>query len=199
MFPSVYTSIMENIQKSSLKDLGWITDSVIDHTISTSKYNPLAGSSCMKLSKKLDHPRKRLVNIQNNDDNECFKWCLVRYLNPVDRNPARVTKADKDFVKKLDFKDINFPVEIRNIHKIEKKNSIGISAFGYENKEKHPINVLKNFCEDKHVDLLLVDEREKKHHVFIKNFNTFMYNHTLHRGKRTCYDEDNEDFENSTK
>ena len=99
----------------------------------------------MKLSKKLDHPRKRLVNIQNNDDNECFKWCLVRYLNPVDHNPARVTKAVKDFVKKLDFKDINFPVEIRNIHKIEKKNSIGISAFGYENKEKHPINVLKFF------------------------------------------------------
>ena len=99
----------------------------------------------MKLSKKLDHPRKRLVNIQNNDDNECFKWCLVRYLNPVDHNPARVTKADKDFVKKLDFKDINFPVEIRNIHKIEKKNAIGISAFGYENKEKHPINVLKFF------------------------------------------------------
>ena len=124
---------------------------------------------------------------------------MVRYLNPVDRKSARVTKADKDFEKKLDFKDINFPVEIKNIQKIEKKNSIGISAFGYENKEKHPINVLKNFCEDKHVDLLLVDEREKKHYVFIKNFNTFMYNHTLHRGKRTCYDEDNEDFENSTK
>ena len=48
-------------------------------------------------------------------------------------------KGDKDFAKKLDFKDIKFPVIIRDIHNIEKKNSTGISVFGYENKEKHPI------------------------------------------------------------
>ena len=27
-----------------------------------------------------------------------------RYLNPTDHNPRRITKADTDFVKKLDFK-----------------------------------------------------------------------------------------------
>ena len=52
-------------------------------------------------------------------------------------------KPDKDFAKRLDFKDIQFLVKIRDIHKIEKNNSIGISAFGYENKEKHPIYVSK--------------------------------------------------------
>ena len=61
-----------------------------------------------------------MINIQNIDDNECFKWCLVRYLNPADHHPARITKADKDFAKRLDFKDIKFPVKIRDIHKIEK-------------------------------------------------------------------------------
>ena len=59
---------------------------------------------------------------------------------------ARITKADKDFSKSLDFKDIKFPVKVRDINKIEKKNSIGISAFGYENKEKHPIYVSKKCC-----------------------------------------------------
>ena len=47
----------------------------------------------------------------------------------------------KDSAKKLDFKDVNFSVKVRNIHKIEKKSSIGISAFNYENKEKHLIYV----------------------------------------------------------
>ena len=47
-------------------------------------------------------------NIQNIDDNECFKWSIVRYLNPANHHPARITKADKDFAKKLDFKDIRF-------------------------------------------------------------------------------------------
>ena len=41
--------------------------SVIDHTISISKYNPLAGSIYIKLPKELDHPRKVLINIQNID------------------------------------------------------------------------------------------------------------------------------------
>ena len=57
----------------------------------------------MKLPKELDHPRNGLINIQNVDGNECFKWCLVRYL------------------KFKGFQDIKFPVKIRDIHKIEKK------------------------------------------------------------------------------
>ena len=48
-------------------------------------------------------------------------------------NLAIVTKADKDVSKRLDFKDIKFPVKVRNIHKLEKTTSIDISAFGYEN------------------------------------------------------------------
>ena len=49
-------------------------------------------------------------------------------------------KLTKILLKKLDFKDI-FPVKIRDIYKIEKKNLISISAFGDENKEKRPIYV----------------------------------------------------------
>ena len=61
------------------------------------------------------------MNIQNIDDNECFKWCLVKYLHPADHRPARITKADKNVAKELDFKDKKFSVKIRDIHKIEKK------------------------------------------------------------------------------
>ena len=39
---SIYTPIITKIQKSLGKDSSWIIDSVIDHTISVSKYNPLA-------------------------------------------------------------------------------------------------------------------------------------------------------------
>ena len=64
--------------KSLRKSSGCIIDSAIFHTISISKYNPLARSSYIKLRKELDHPRKGLINMENIDDNECFKWCLVR-------------------------------------------------------------------------------------------------------------------------
>ena len=82
--------IISKIHKSLGKGSGWIIDSVINHTISISKYNLLAGCSCTKLPKELDHPRKGLINTENIDDNECFKWCLVRYLNPADHPPARI-------------------------------------------------------------------------------------------------------------
>ena len=57
-----------------------------------------------------------MINIQNIADNQCFKWCLVRYLNLADHHPVRITKSDKDFAKKLDFKDIKYPVKVRDIH-----------------------------------------------------------------------------------
>ena len=119
MFQSIYTTIISNIQKSLEKGSAWIIDLVIDHTISISKYNLLAGSSYIRLPEELDHLRKGLINIQNIDKNECFKWCLVRYLTPADHNQARIIKGDKDFTKKFDFKGIKFPVKVRDIHKIK--------------------------------------------------------------------------------
>ena len=42
VFQSIFTKVIRNIQNSLGKDSGRIIDSVIDHTISISKYNPLA-------------------------------------------------------------------------------------------------------------------------------------------------------------
>ena len=64
-----YKNLLQKVQ---------IIDSLADHTISIPKYNPLAGSSYIKLLKELDLPRKSLINVQNADNNKCFKRCLVR-------------------------------------------------------------------------------------------------------------------------
>ena len=103
-----------------------------------------------------------MINIENIDDNECFKWCLVRYLDRVDHNPKGIKKA-----KELDFKD-DFSNKRYSHSKIEKKKkkSIGTSVFGYENKETSNLYI-KKLCEDKHVDLLLIREEEKRHYVLI--------------------------------
>ena len=77
-----------------------------------------------------------MINIQNTDDNECIKWCLVRYLYSEDHNPARITKADKDFAKIIDFKGIKFPVKIRDIHKILKKISSALVFLAMKIKKK---------------------------------------------------------------
>ena len=86
---------------------------------------------------------------------------IMNALNGVksDYYPERITKADKDFFKKFDLKDLKFSVKVKHIHKIDKKtNSNSISVFGYENKEKHPIYVSKNVVKKK----MLIYYQEKK-------------------------------------
>ena len=117
------------------KSSGWIIDSIIDHKINISKYNSWAGSSCTKLPNELEHPRKGLININNIDYKEWFKWNFVRYLYPSDHQPARITKDEKYFAGTLYFKGIKFLVKVKDIQKIPKNNFIGVNVFVYDNKE----------------------------------------------------------------
>ena len=52
-----------------------------------------------------------MINIQNIDDNECFKWSLGRYLHAAGLKQARITKTGQGFSKILEFKDINFSTQ----------------------------------------------------------------------------------------
>ena len=91
----VYSIIIPIIQKTIGQGSGWILDSVIDHNINIS----LSWQQLYQITKRIRTSNKSLSNIQKIDDNEYFKWCLVRYLRPADRNPARITTGDKDFSK----------------------------------------------------------------------------------------------------
>ena len=92
-------------------------------------------------------------------------------------------------MKTIYFQGIKFPATIRDILKTETNNYIVISVFCCGNKEKHPIYVSKKCCEEKHIDLLLIGEEGKRYYVRIKDFNTFMYDHTLNCGRKKfcCY------------
>ena len=90
-----------------------------------------------------------MINIQNIDSNDCFEWRLVRYLHLEDHHPPRIPKTDKDFARKLDFKDTKLPVKIRDIHKTEKRVLSPLVFFGYKNKKKYSTYVSKKCSEKK--------------------------------------------------
>ena len=118
-----------------------------------------------------------------NKDNECFRWCHIRGLNPQDKNPQRIKKSDKEYINKLDYSGIEFPVTTKQYNKIEKQNEININVFGYENKQPYPIFVSKETY-DRQMNLSLITEDENKHYVLIEDFNSFMYNQTKHKEKK---------------
>ncbi|CAH3150415.1 unnamed protein product [Pocillopora meandrina] len=125
---------------------------------------------------------KGLINIKNND-NECFRWCHIRFLNPQDSHSELIKRSDKHYLEKLDYSGIEFPIKINQYNKIEKQNEININVFGYENKQPYPIYVSKEKYKN-HMELLLITEKENKHYVLIKDFNRFMYNKTKHEHRK---------------
>ena len=172
--------ILNKIAQWISEGSGWTIQSIENHYINIVNYNPLKGSSYIKLPQELKN--KSLINLQNKD-NECFRWCHIRHLNPQDKDPQRIKKTDKTFISQLDYSSIEFPVTVKQINKIEKQNNICINLFGYEEKQKFPIFISKEKFTD-HMELLLITKDENKHYVLIKDFNKFMFNQTKHEHRK---------------
>ena len=161
---------------------GWTMDKIDSNYINTDVYQPLHGSSYIDLPDELKNSAKGLINIKNKDD-ECFRWCHIRHLNPQKKDPQTIKRDDKQYVNKLNYDGITFPVSQKQYQKIEKQNSIKINVFGYEERQPYPIHISKETFEDQ-MNLLLITEDEKKYYVLIRDFNRFMYNQSKHQHRK---------------
>ena len=175
-------NILNKIAQWISEGSDWTVQSVDSHYLNIVKYEPMKGSSYIQLPNELRNPKKGLINMKN-EDNECFRWCHIRHLNQQDKYPQRIKKSDKEYVNKLDYSGVEFPIAVKHYNRIEKQNSVNINVFGYENKQPYPIYVSKEKYED-HMELLLVTEKENKHYVLIKDFNRFMYSQTKHEHRK---------------
>ena len=121
--------ILNKIAQWISESSGWIIQSVDYHYLNIVKYKPMKGKS-------------------KNNDNECFRWCHIRHLNPQNKDPQRIKKSDKAFIQNFDYQGIEFPVTIKQINKIEKQNSVNINVFGYEEKQPFPLYISNEKYED---------------------------------------------------
>ena len=87
----------------------------------------------------------------------------------------------RDLVLKI----LNSQSKLETFTKLKKSIPSALEFLAMKIKKKiqsmYQNNVVKkllNCCE------LLIGEKDKKHYVLIKDFNTFMYDHSLHRGRK---------------
>ena len=168
---------------------GWTIVEIRSHFVNIVKYLPLRGNSYISSPKELRNSMIGLINPKN-IDNECFRWCHNRHLNPRKKNPQRITQSDRESVKGLDYSGITFPVTINQINRIEKQNKININLFGYDTVKKavFPIYPSEESYDD-HLELLYLEGKnelgeETTHYVYIKDFNRLMFNFTKYKGKK---------------
>ncbi|CAF4913045.1 unnamed protein product, partial [Rotaria socialis] len=158
--------VIEKIYKYTCEGSGWIINKLLDFEIKLVEYKPLKASSYIQLPLKYQNPKFGLINIQNKD-NECFKWCIARSNCLNERNPQRVTKILNNESNKYNWKGIEFPMNLNQIKQFEKNNDTSINIYCLDEKlEFNPLRITE-VEKDKHVDLLLISEKENNHYVLM--------------------------------
>ena len=187
-YDNAVEEIINRIARWISKGSGWVIVRIHKLNFNVVSYVPLKGRSYFPLPGELRNSLKGLINIKN-DDNECFRWCHVRHLNPLEHHNERITQKDRGIAKTLDYSGVTFPVTIRDMGKIEKQNKININAYVYNEDGKYvsPIRNSKTAYDDTLNVLLIERETEKEykqHYVYIKDFNRLNYNVNKHKNKK---------------
>ena len=148
---------------------GWTLHSILCHQFVISEIASYVECLYCPLPKELRNSVRKSFNTQNND-NEWFRWFIVRYLNHRKKNPGKIRNDGREFEKQ---ECVKFLVHKKDYAKIEKQNNISINVFGYENKTPF-----------QHVDLLPLLNAKNLYHVLSKDFSRFMNRKTNHHGKK---------------
>ena len=90
-----FQEILYSIERWFNAGSGWIIEKLHSQCINISTFTRLSGSSSIKLPAELKYPKKRLINIKNNDQKR-FLWCHIRHLSLLKMHPERITKQDKE-------------------------------------------------------------------------------------------------------
>jgi len=116
--------------------------------------------------------------------------CSVPY--PVKRreNPHRLSKY-KHHVNSLNWDGLTFPVSLPQIRQFERNNvGLTIKVYTYKSADDKdtahsiiPVYITKHTQPAKHIDLLLLQEGEKSHYVWIKKMSRLIAFRTQHKGE----------------
>ena len=164
-------TIEERIQNFNQRGSNWRFQRVLSLDIHFTDFQPLRGSTFLPLPRKIS-TKKAVINMKNNDD-QCFKWSVVRALNPVEKNSERITNELKDQSERLDWSGLKFPVDLKQIRIFEKLNpQISINVFGFEG-DVYPLRLSKSESEQT-INLLLISDEEKQHYCLIKSLSRLL-------------------------
>ena len=118
--------------------------------------------------------KKALTNMKIENDDECFKYCLGRWKNPVEKNPQRITSLLKKQCEELIWEGISFPISWRGIDRFERQNDISVNVLGLDGKEIITLRKTKEKKEN-HVILFKLKQGENEHFALVNNLNRLWF------------------------
>ncbi|XP_050547434.1 uncharacterized protein LOC126909092 [Daktulosphaira vitifoliae] len=189
---SMVLKLEDEKDKMEIKNSGWSLMFVDGLQIRVHKYNPLTGGNYIKLPSSIDN-RKAVINVQNYNDNMCFKWAVLSKYITGKKNHQRLdchyTLVERE--KNFNFYNIDFPTPINQISRFERNNpTLSINVFALDSKNTvFPLRLTKSRDKNiEHIDLLfLKDSDDNSHYCYIKNFSRLVTKQRSKRKQREYY------------
>ena len=138
---------------------------------------PSRASSYLETPEKYKNPKCGLINIRNENDNECFKWCMLYHQSPKgkhDHELPRLRRVEDKYV----WDGVEFPADYDHITHFEEQNKISIfvytvTAEGEIVKDKDGNGKYL----DNLVTLLRIESEDNAHYIYIKHLDRLLHNH----------------------
>ena len=187
-YDEMVVETLEEFAKYQMDGSGWSLKSTDSLLVSVVEWKPMKGSSYIPLSKNLKN-KGALINIKNQDQ-KCFKWAVTRALNPVGKNPDRITKALIEQSEQYNWDGISFPTPTEEIARFEKNNNVSINVMANNGDERvYPLQGSKHKFDAKINLMLIMDEERDSHYVVVKNMSRLLYKQSTdkHGERHYCF------------
>ena len=175
----IYDEMVDEIEEEMQKTReavgsGWRFEKVIKLVLHTTRWDPINAGSYIELPEVLKN-KHAIINMKNQDE-ECFKWCVLRALNLINKNAERIDSDLKSKQDSINMDGIRYPVNFRVIDRFEHLNpNISISVLGYNKEERvYPLRISKCTKRKHDIILLLIKDGEKSHYCLVKNISALL-------------------------
>ena len=162
---SMIKHMSQQVENPALRDSKFVFDRVMHKDINFHRLNLTRGSSYIPLPAWLS--RKEAIINPKNLDMKCFKWAVIAALKwrEIEGNVQRVSKRRRH--NDLDWDGINFPVSACDIKRFESRNQISVNVLALDGKTPYICRKGGNY--NRVVNLMLIEDNDKRHYVAIKS------------------------------
>jgi RNase P subunit RPR2 len=162
---------------------GWVIDEIVGLKLHMATYDPIGGSSYIPTPKWIAI-KKATVNIKNSD-NHCFLYCMLS-VSHHQKNNAHNISYYSPYLKELNVQSLAFPLPIAQIPTFEENNpdfSVNVIYPNSDDKTFAPLYASPHRNRRHVVNLLLLDEGERRHYVVIRKLSALLATRNSHNGK----------------
>ena len=146
---------------------------------------PIRGSSYIPTPDRFNN-KSGLINIQN-DDNECFKWCVKYHQSAKVKHSDRLSVL-KQLDDKYNYDNVKFPAGYNDIKHFEENNKVCVFVYTLSSNNEIIRDFVGNpdYIMNDNINLLRIEDEDKSHYIYIKHLSRLI-NLNAHKSHHGCW------------